>query len=179
VSEFLAALGGGIVGALGTYLLGLFDKRRDEQRRREAVASALLAECDWIASSLIQLRDHWNVRSRTTAAFSTTVHDRFAEHISLFDPSVVQAVFEFIGTVNDVREGIRAQQSILPSMPEFDGVKAQIQSRADAALARIPKARELLEGAGGRLPLPMGLPANDKVEALVRDVRTRWGGQIE
>ncbi len=149
-----------VAGAVLGYCSGWLRSFVDDRRKRRAVATALLVEQQRVADTLLYLRDRWR-GGRAVAAFPSTMHDRFAADVALFDAATVAAVLEFAGLIAEVRRGIEHVANSTVDEEKKRHV-ADVKSLCDDAIARAGAERESLLGAGGVLaaaPPRVSLPA--------------------
>lgn len=138
-----------VAGAILGYCSGWLRSFVDERRKRRAVATALLVEQQRVAQTLLYLRDRWR-GGKAVAAFPSTMHDRFAADVALFDATTVARVLEFSGLIAEVRRGIEHVANSTNDEEKKRHV-GDVKSLCDDALARAGQESESLTGAGAVL----------------------------
>lgn len=143
---------GGLLALLGAalgYWAGWLQKRREDKKRRQNVATALLAELRPLERMLRTRAGHTKA-AESTVQINMPVFDHFASDLILFDSSATHALLELRGYIRDIEN----------TADLFAGERGTADKRANhymqlkaiAAANLIPKVAQLLEAAGGIAP---------------------------
>jgi hypothetical protein len=101
-SELVAALLGGVVGSLLTFIGGMWQARGDRKRRRKAVATVLLYELRLAGIAFRELYER-DQPSSVFAGPSFQMLEVLRGELLLFRPGTVEAVLVAFGYAFDIR----------------------------------------------------------------------------
>ena len=146
----IGTLLGTVVGGLLSYLATWELKRRDDQRKRQALAMALLGEIRFLEFVLYRI---YQLRSFDIP--STMVYDHAGDALLLFSAETVHAVTDLYQRTHVVSTLVTGVRNIQIS----SGGYLQIQWYAVSAAKVIPTAVAFLENEGGHRP--PNLPTED------------------
>ena len=155
MSELLAAVIGALVGGVASYLASSRQWRRETDRQRRAVATAMLAQIGSKEGTLHQIYGD-AMADVGVPVFWPGIEAQFADHVALFSARTVQAVFVHQMALNELLAVMRAStERIAAGGDRVPNDAWRIQLLAAEVLTRADAARRALVGEGGaELPIP-------------------------
>lgn len=154
VAAIIGAILGGAIGAVGTYQAAIRHGAREEERRRQAVATALIAEFRAVArlaSSFARYRKDRPLDPSLDLNISLAMSQRFVEHVNLFSARTVRDVL-YTWYMMQQLEAYRTRiAERLPSRPSDYEIERFATHASHVFMFAVVTMAEL-EKAGGVLP---------------------------
>ena len=149
MSEFVAGTLLALFSATLGFAAGRLGTWRDRQKRRIAVATALLIELRWLERILRRLACH-NQAASSTVRPLTDVQDQFQADFILFKPRTLRTLLHLRGMIRDME----LSQETLQRIPEAidDSAHHYFRVRAIFAAQLIPTLKGMLEREGATAP---------------------------
>jgi hypothetical protein len=94
---------GVVIGGALTYGLTWDLKRRDDQRKRHALATGLLSEIRLLDLSLREIHDDTTAAYRIVEPFQTAMYDQAGANLLLFKPETIHALNIFYNGVHELQ----------------------------------------------------------------------------
>jgi hypothetical protein len=158
VGTVIVPLVSALLGAIAGFWGARHQSKADLTRQRKAIASAILAELEYIDPTLRIVFNAPNAGA-LHMGFTLAAMDRFGEHVALFATDTIREVFACAQKLHELREGM--EQSYATAIA---GASVQpqehwkIRLRAAFAIRAVNRARIALVREGGEahsLPPPL------------------------
>jgi hypothetical protein len=152
VIPLVSAAIGALLGAIGGFWGARHQSKADLARQRKAVASAVLAELEYMDPSLRAIFRMPNAASMQLT-FTVAALDRFGEHVGLFAGNTIREVFACEQKLRELRAEMEMRHGKLTTPQDH----WQIRMRTGFAIRAINRARAALQREGGECQaLPPG-----------------------
>jgi hypothetical protein len=149
LSDFAQGSLSALVGAALGYWVGFLQKYREDRKRRQNVATALLAELRPLERMLRTRAEHAKA-AESTVQIQMPVFDQFASDVLLFKSPATHALLELRGFIRDIEN--TAELFVGERGTADERANHYMRLKAIAAANLIPRVTKLLEAAGGVFP---------------------------
>jgi hypothetical protein len=101
--DSLVTVGGTVGGVALAFWLNSRERRQEDERRRRALATALLAEIHLLKLSLQSIHETEDAGNRRIEPFQTAVYDTIGANLVLFNRETVQALIVFYHMIHELQ----------------------------------------------------------------------------